>query len=51
MDVRILILPRAIGIGRAAEQALSMNVRRILIEDDRGATAIVGGLDFARVMG
>lgn len=51
MDVRILILPREIGIGRAAEQALSMNVRRILIEDDRGATAIVGGLDFARVMG
>jgi len=46
-----LILPREIGIGRAAEQALSMNVRRILIEDDRGATAIVGGLDFARVMG
>jgi CBS domain-containing protein len=51
MDVRILILPREIGIGRAAEQALSMNVRRILIEDDRGATGIVGGLDFARVMG
>ena len=51
MDVRILILPREIGIGRAAEQALSMNVRRILIEDDRGATAIVGGLDFARAMG
>ncbi len=50
MDVRILILPGAIGIGRAAEQALSMNVRRILIEDDRGVSAIVGGLDFARVM-
>jgi len=51
MDVRILILPREIGMGRAAEQALSMNVRRILIEDDRGVTGIVGGLDFARVMG
>lgn len=51
MDVRILILPREIGMGRAAEQALSMNVRRILIEDDRGVTGILGGLDFARVMG
>lgn len=51
MDVRILILPGEIGMGRAAEQALSMNVRRILIEDDRGVTGIVGGLDFARVMG
>lgn len=51
MDVRILILPREIGMGRAAEQALSMNVRRILIENDRGVMGIVGGLDFARVMG
>mgnify|MGYP001827065228 FL=1 len=50
MDVRILILPGAIGLGRAAEQALGMNVRRILIENDRGVTGIVGGLDFARVM-
>lgn len=51
MDVRILILPREIGMGRAAEQALGMKVRRILIEDDRGVTKIIGGLDFARVMG
>jgi CBS domain-containing protein len=51
MDVRILILPGGIGMGRAAEQALGMNVRRILIEDDRGVHGIVGGLDFARVMG
>jgi len=51
MDVRILILPGEIGMGRAADQALSMNVRRILIEDDRGGMRIVGGLDFARVMG
>jgi len=51
MDVRILILPGGIGMGRAAEQAFGMNVRRILIEDDRGLTGIVGGLDFARVMG
>ena len=51
MDVRILILPGAIGLARAAEQALGMNVRRILIENDRGVTGIVGGLDFARVMG
>ena len=50
MNVRILILPAGMGIGRAAEQALGMNVRRILIEDDRGVTGIVGGLDFARVM-
>ena len=51
MDVRILILPGGISIGRAAEQALSMNVRRILIESDLGVKGIVGGLDFARVMG
>lgn len=51
MDVRILILPGEIGIGRAAEQALGMNVRRILIETDRHQTGIVSGLDFARVMG
>lgn len=51
MDVRILILPGEIGMGRAAEQALGMNVRRILIEDDRGIAGIVGGLDFARAMG
>ena len=48
------VLVPALGGGppsrRAAEQALSMNVRRILIEDDRGVTGIVGGLDFARVM-
>jgi CBS domain-containing protein len=51
MNVRILILPSGMALGRAAEQALSMNVRRILIEDDRGVTGIVGGLDFARAMG
>jgi len=50
MNVRILILPSELALSRAAEQALSMNVRRILIENDRGVTGIVGGLDFARVM-
>jgi CBS domain-containing protein len=50
MNVRILILPAAMGLGRAAAQALAMNVRRILIENDRGVTGIIGGLDFARVM-
>jgi len=50
MNVCILILPDAMGLGRAATQALAMNVRRILIENDRGVTGIVGGLDFARVM-
>jgi len=50
MNVRILILPGGMSLSRAAEQAISMNVRRILTEDDRGVTGIVGGLDFARVM-
>jgi hypothetical protein len=50
MNVRILILPGAMSLSRAAEQALGMNVRRILIQNDRGLTGIVGGLDFARVM-
>ena len=48
MDVRILILPGEIALARAAEQALGMNVRRILIEDDLGISGIVGGLDFIR---
>jgi CBS domain-containing protein len=51
MDVRILILPGDLAMSRAAEQALGMNVRRILIEKDRGVLGIVSGLDFARVMG
>ena len=51
MDVRILILPGGLSIARAAEQALRMNVRRILIEKDRGTVGIVSGLDFARAMG
>lgn len=50
MNVRILILPSGMSLSRAAQQALSMNVRRILIERDRGLMGIVGGLDFARVM-
>lgn len=50
MNVRILILPAGMALGRAAQQALGMNVRRILIENDRGVTGIVGGLDFARVV-
>ncbi|MEM8609584.1 MAG: CBS domain-containing protein [Myxococcota bacterium] len=50
MSVHILILPPNLPLGRAAAQALAMNARRILIEDERGLTGIVGGLDFARVM-
>jgi CBS domain-containing protein len=50
MNIRILILPARMGLGRAAEQAIGMNVRRVLIEDDQGVTGILGGLDFARVM-
>ncbi|HET6418268.1 MAG TPA: CBS domain-containing protein [Polyangiales bacterium] len=50
MNVRILILPEGMALGRAAEQALGMNVRRILIENDHGITGIIGGLDFARAI-
>jgi CBS domain-containing protein len=50
MNVRILILPGGMSLGRAAEQALGMNARRILVRNDRGMIGIVGGLDFARVM-
>lgn len=50
MNVHILILPPGLSLGRAAEQALAMNARRILIEDERGVTGIVSGLDFARIM-
>jgi len=50
MNVRILILPEGMALGRAAEQALGMNVRRILIENDHGITGIIGGMDFARAI-
>ncbi|MGD8606214.1 MAG: CBS domain-containing protein [Myxococcales bacterium] len=50
MNVRILILPGGMSLGRAAEQALGMNVRRILVQTERGMIGIVGGLDFARVL-
>ena len=50
MNVRILILPGGMSLSRAAEQALGMNVRRILTKNDHGIMGIVGGLDFARVM-
>ena len=50
MDVRFLVLPPGMGLGRAAAQAIAMNTRRILIEDELGVSGIVGGLDFAKVM-
>ncbi len=50
MNYAVLVLPQQLGLARAAGQALSMNVRRILTEDDRGDRRIVSGLDFAKLI-
>lgn len=50
MNIRFLVLPPRMPIGRAAAQAIGMHVRRILLEDDRGVFGIVSGLDFARAI-
>ena len=50
MNVRFLVLPPRMPLGRAAAQAMSLHVRRILLEDERGVFGIVSGLDFARAL-
>lgn len=46
MDPRVVALPPNVSLYRAAEQSLSLGVRRTLVVDD-GLQGILAGLDFA----
>lgn len=49
MNLRILAIPPSLPLYRAAQQALSMNVRRILLVAD-AIEGVVSSFDFARVV-
>ncbi len=49
MNLRILSVPPSMPLYRAAQQALSMDVRRILVVDN-GIVGVVSTFDFARVV-
>jgi len=49
MDPRVVALPPDVALFRAAEQSLSLGVRRTLVVDD-GLQGILSGLDFARAV-
>jgi CBS domain-containing protein len=49
MNPRILVVPANLPMHRAAHQALTMNVRRIILVDD-GVAGIASTYDFARVV-
>lgn len=51
MSPAILILPSRTPLHRAAAQAASMDVRRIVVMDENEVVGIVTGLDFARITG
>ncbi len=50
MDPRILVVPAGLSMRRAAHQALTMNVRRIILIEDQGVAGIVSTYDFARIV-
>ena len=50
MNAAIVCLPTHTRMFRAAEQALTMKVRRIIVSKDRDMAGIVSGLDFARAV-
>ena len=50
MNLRILALPPNIPLYVAAGQALALEVRRILLVDDREIQGVVSTFDFARVV-
>ena len=49
MNLRILALPSTMPLYRAAQQALSMKVRRILLVD-QSIVGVVSTFDFARIV-
>jgi CBS domain-containing protein len=49
MNLRILVLPAKTALHRAAQQAMAMNVRRILLVEDE-IVGVVSTFDFARVV-
>lgn len=50
MNLLVLSLPPDIPLYRAAGQALALNVRRILLVDEREIQGVVSTFDFARVV-
>lgn len=49
MDERLICLPERLSVSRAAAQAATLNVRRVVVMDESQPVGIVSGLDFARV--
>jgi CBS domain-containing protein len=50
MNLRFLVVPARLAMYRAAHQALTMNVRRIVLVDDDGLVGVVSTFDFARIV-
>ena len=50
MSPKILVLPPTTSLHRAAAQASSLGVRRVVIHDGRDVQGILSGLDFARAV-
>lgn len=50
MEPAVVCLPRETPIYRAANQALRMGVRRIIVSHQRGMVGILGGMDFVRAV-
>jgi CBS domain-containing protein len=50
MDLRVVCLPHVLSISRAAAQAVTLGVRRVVVMKDGRPVGNVSGLDFARVV-
>jgi len=50
MDPRVICLPLAMPLYRAAEQAVATGARRVLAVNGKGVRGILSALDFARVV-
>ena len=50
MDTRVIMLPMAFPICRAAEQATATRAKRLLVVDGKGVSGVVTGIDFARLV-
>ena len=50
MDPRVICLPMATPVFRAAEQALATRARRVIAVDADGMRGILTGTDFARIV-
>jgi CBS domain-containing protein len=50
MEARVICVPLALPVFRAAEQAIASRARRILAVDGAGVRGILSGMDFARLV-